>query len=192
MIETRQQNTVERSHTNPGLTIELPWPPTANHYWRQVQGRMIISRKGRNYRTKIMAILAGLQLEPMDGPLMVEIEIYPPDRRRRDIDNVPKALLDALQYGGAYLDDSQIVILYLRRHDRVIEGKVHLRIQSCPAIMPHGVQLRTCLRCDSKFLSNGPANRICLPCHDADDQLPIREAALQAQRGVRRHNGEIM
>jgi hypothetical protein len=29
-------------------------------------------------------------------------DLAPPDRRRRDIDNVQKPLLDALQHGGAY------------------------------------------------------------------------------------------
>jgi hypothetical protein len=32
----------------------------------------------------------------------MSIIVHPPDRRRRDIDNVQKALLDALQHGGAY------------------------------------------------------------------------------------------
>jgi len=26
------------------ITLDLPWPPTANRYWRNVQGRMVISR----------------------------------------------------------------------------------------------------------------------------------------------------
>lgn len=36
------------------------------------------------------------------------ISLYPPDRRKRDIDNVLKALLDALQHAGCYEDDSQL------------------------------------------------------------------------------------
>ncbi len=58
-----------------------------------------------------MAILAAMGVRPLVGRLAVEVEVFPPDNRRRDVDNVIKALLDALQHGGAYLDDSQIVRL---------------------------------------------------------------------------------
>ena len=36
------------------------------------------------------------------------ISLFPPDRRKRDLDNVLKALLDALQHAGCYDDDSQL------------------------------------------------------------------------------------
>ncbi len=36
------------------------------------------------------------------------ILVYPPDRRARDLDNLGKALLDALTKAGVYGDDSQI------------------------------------------------------------------------------------
>ena len=32
------------------ITLDLPWPPTANRYWRNVNGRMVLSRAGREYR----------------------------------------------------------------------------------------------------------------------------------------------
>jgi crossover junction endodeoxyribonuclease RusA len=50
--------------------------------------------------------------------------VHPPDRRRRDLDNILKALLDALQYGGAYQDDSQIDSLQVVRSKSVPGGKV--------------------------------------------------------------------
>ena len=44
-----------------------------------------------------------------------------PDRRRRDIDNVGKALLDALQHAGCFDDDEQIDVLHIERRT-VIKG----------------------------------------------------------------------
>lgn len=89
--------------------IILPWPPSVNSYWRSVKGRVLISAKGRDYRQQVQQQVqiqgAALKLE---SPLKVEIQAYRPDRRIRDIDNLPKATLDAMTHAGVYLDDSQI------------------------------------------------------------------------------------
>lgn len=53
----------------------------------------------------------------MAGPIDVRVKLVMPDRRRRDIANVLKALCDAMQYGGAYEDDSQIDRLLIERDD---------------------------------------------------------------------------
>ena len=39
-------------------------------------------------------------IKPLTGKLVVDVEVFPPDNRRRDIDNVQKALLDALEHGA--------------------------------------------------------------------------------------------
>jgi len=57
------------------------------------------------------------------------MDIHPPDSRRRDLDNVQKALLDALGRGGAYLDDSQIVRLVAEKRAVVPGGKAIVRIE---------------------------------------------------------------
>ena len=58
----------------------------------------------------------------------MHVEVYPPDRRRRDIDNVQKALLDALEHGRAYRDDSQIVRLAIERREPIRGGRTIVRI----------------------------------------------------------------
>jgi Holliday junction resolvase RusA-like endonuclease len=88
--------------------FELPWPPSINHYYRNVRGRIIISKEGRQYRERIGHLLAASNAKIVDGPIAMGIDFYPPDSRRRDLDNVQKALWDALQHGGLYRDDSQI------------------------------------------------------------------------------------
>ena len=111
------------------VEFELPYPPSVNHYWRRVGARTLISRGGRAFREAVCAILAACGVRPLAGPLEVEIVVYPPDRRRRDIDNVQKALLDALQHGGAYGDDSQIVRLSIEKGEPVEGGKTIVRIK---------------------------------------------------------------
>ncbi len=108
--------------------VELPYPPSINHYWRRVGSRTLISREGRRFRERVVAILT-FRDGPMAGPLKVDLEVYPPDKRRRDIDNVQKALLDALQHGGVYLDDSQIIDLHTRKRDPIPGGCVRVSIE---------------------------------------------------------------
>lgn len=89
--------------------IRLPWPPSVNRYWRSVNGRAILSAEGRNYR----ALLEGLALTcrwPKFGErrVSVRVEAHPPDKRRRDLDNLPKAIFDGLTHCGVWADDSQI------------------------------------------------------------------------------------
>jgi crossover junction endodeoxyribonuclease RusA len=110
------------------IEFELPYPPSVNHYFRMVRGRMLISREGRLFRQRVCAILAASGVRAMAGPLALQIEVYPPDNRRRDIDNVQKALLDAMQHGGAYGDDSQIVRLAIEKRQPVEGGGTIVRI----------------------------------------------------------------
>lgn len=110
------------------LEIELPYPPSINHYWRRVGYRTILSRGGRAFRRAVYAVLAAQGVRPLAGRLAVEIDMYPPDCRRRDIDNILKSLLDALQHGGAYFDDSQVVRLVIVKQKPVTGGKIVIRI----------------------------------------------------------------
>lgn len=111
------------------VTFALPWPPSVNHYYRRVGPRTLISREGREFRRRVGRILAAHRLPPATGRLAVTVEVYPPDRRRRDIDNLLKAVLDACQHGGAFPDDSRIVWLLIYRSRAVPGGRVIVTIR---------------------------------------------------------------
>lgn len=112
------------------MTLTLPIPPSMNRYWRSIdRGRVIISKEGREYRERVIALCRGCKR--LTGPLWVRIEFYPPDKRRRDLDNLLKPLLDALAYGGVYEDDSQIDRLEISRcFDDRHKGEVLVNVQS--------------------------------------------------------------
>lgn len=110
------------------IELELPFPPSVNHYYRRVGPRTLISREGRRFREEVCALLAAAGVKPLAGPIRVEIEVYPPDRRRRDIDNLQKGLIDALEHGGAYRDDSQIVRLSIEKRECIPAGRTIVRI----------------------------------------------------------------
>lgn len=51
---------------------------------------------------------------------------------------------------------------------------------------------RTCLKCGKLFDSAGPGNRICKRCAQVNARIPITEEQLQKERGVKRHNGDVI
>ena len=98
------------------ISLTLPYPPSANTYYRNVRGRTLISKRGREYRTAVGIIALGESLTALTGPLELIVDLFPPDRRRRDLDNSQKGLWDAMQHAGCFEDDCQIVRAVLEKH----------------------------------------------------------------------------
>jgi crossover junction endodeoxyribonuclease RusA len=108
------------------IACMLPWPPTVNTYWRNIKGRTIISERGRLYRLKVQQQFVGA--EPMMGRLAIKIAAYPPDKRRRDLDNILKALLDSLTFSQVIEDDSQFDFISVARRNVITDGAVRITI----------------------------------------------------------------
>lgn len=62
--------------------------------------------------------------------IALEMDIYPPDKRKRDIDNGIKPTLDALQKAGVYDDDNQIARLLVTRMVIIPQGQIIVRIKA--------------------------------------------------------------
>lgn len=117
------------------VKFTLPYPPSINHYWRHFRGRTVISREGRKFRQNVCALLAGgngPRKPPTGGRIALAMDAFPPDRRRRDLDNIQKPVLDALQHAGIYLDDSQIDLLVTRRCKTTVPPRVEIQISELP------------------------------------------------------------
>ena len=98
------------------IVLALPFPPSVNGYWRNINGRTLISAKGRAYKRAIARLVKwNHAAKKLQGRLAVLVILHPPDKRKRDIDNSMKALLDSMQAAGVYLDDSQIDRLVIER-----------------------------------------------------------------------------
>lgn len=115
------------------VILTLPWPPTVNTYYRHVGPRVLISKDGRKYRENVKnSVFAHRPLNLWDtltGRLSVEIVANPPDRRKRDLDNLLKGLLDSLQHAGIYQDDSQIDKLSIKRSAVSPGGSIYVRLE---------------------------------------------------------------
>lgn len=113
------------------MILTLPYPPSANRYWRHFRGRVVKSDEARAYQATAgwEAKVAGAELHT--GSVAVELRIYRP-QRRGDLDNRIKVLLDALQ-GVVYGDDSQVVELHAYLADDKSNPRVEVRVTQCPA-----------------------------------------------------------
>lgn len=103
------------------LVLNLPYPPSMNQYWRNVRGRTLISQKGRAFKIDVQGAVVTQHpgLRPIAGPVSVILDVTPPDRRRRDIDNLIKPTLDALTSAGVWSDDSQVIRLEIAWTGRI-------------------------------------------------------------------------
>ena len=109
--------------------FELPWPPSVNHYYRHIGPRVLISKDGRKYRENVVARLASENISKFTTPVALHIELYPPDYRRRDVDNSLKCLLDTFTHGGLYDDDSLIhKLTVIKREPMPPDGMAYIRI----------------------------------------------------------------
>ncbi|WP_413506707.1 RusA family crossover junction endodeoxyribonuclease [Serratia proteamaculans] len=119
------------------MILTLPFPPSVNTYWRSpnsgpLKGRHLISVKGRDYRTNALAcVLEQLKRrpKPITENVFTTIVFYPPDRRRRDMDNFLKAPLDALTHAGVWKDDSQVRRMLLDWAEPEKGGRIEIRIE---------------------------------------------------------------
>lgn len=113
------------------MIIKLPFPPTVNTYYRNVNGRTLISRRGREFR-KLIQVLAMVERWPQFGKQRIRVTITanPPDRRRRDLDNLLKSTFDSLTHAGVWHDDCQIDDFRIIRGEAGKPGDLIMEIES--------------------------------------------------------------
>lgn len=118
------------------MKLVLPFPPSVNTYWRApnkgpLKGRHLISAAGRAFQSAACAAIID-QLRRLPKPstalAAVEIILYPPDARRRDIDNYTKGLFDALTHAGIWEDDSQVKRMLVEWGPVMEGGRVEITI----------------------------------------------------------------
>ena len=91
------------------IRLHLPYPPSINHYYVRTRRGMAIGKKGKAYREAVWwgcALKSGIT-KPLTGSLRIALKVMLPDRRMRDLDNIQKCLLDALEHAGVVANDNQ-------------------------------------------------------------------------------------
>lgn len=124
------------------FTLKLPYPPSNNHYKRKNKNFGKISKRtGKKIKLFVLEpetdryhrevwfrfrIQGGKKL--LSKTIRMEVLVYPPDRRKRDLDNVLKVLMDSLQKAEAYEDDFYIQELMLVRKEIIIGGELIVKL----------------------------------------------------------------
>ncbi len=111
------------------MTIELPWPPSVNRYWRKWRNRMVLSGDARDYREMVANLwMVNRWPKLQQQRVFLHSTAHPPCRRKRDLDNILKSLQDALEYSGVFLSDEQVDDLRVTRGEVVEGGKVIVKV----------------------------------------------------------------
>ncbi len=55
--------------------LDLPYPPSINHYFSYYQGRPVLSKDARSYRHQVRRIAISAGIKPFMGALAVRIDI---------------------------------------------------------------------------------------------------------------------
>ncbi len=119
------------------IVLYLPFPPTINSYYKMTrQGQRYLDASVRAFRQKVADTVneqaPGLKL---DCPLFMEVYLFMPDKRKRDVDNYMKGLLDALTEAGLWEDDSLVDQLHIYRGEIVKGGLVRIELSEGGPIM---------------------------------------------------------
>ena len=108
--------------------IELPiMACSVNKYYRSWQGRVLISKDGREFKKEVDLLLNNY--EKILGKIKLTLILHFKDKRKRDLDNYNKVLIDCLK-NKLFEDDDQIYQLYMEKHIGCGFNKISIDIES--------------------------------------------------------------
>lgn len=115
------------------VQLVLPYPPSANRLWRRWRGRTALAAAAVKYRRQVAGLWWEARQRAELAPIgrkscRVWMWAHPPDHRRRDLDNLIKPLLDALQWAGIMENDCQVRGLSIRWANVRPGGQVRVRL----------------------------------------------------------------
>ena len=100
---------------------------SVNKYYRSWQGRVLISKDGREFKKEVDLLLNNY--EKVLGKIKLTLILHFKDKRKRDLDNYNKVLIDCLK-NKLFEDDDQIYQLYMEKHIGCGFNKITIDIES--------------------------------------------------------------
>lgn len=114
------------------IRFDLDYPPSINHYYVRTKSGVAIGPRGKKYRSDAILMLHRFKNHfTRDARVSLTINVFPPDKRRRDLDNILKCCLDSLQHAKVFDDDNQVDMLTVIRREPIKHGKLSLWVCEC-------------------------------------------------------------
>lgn len=108
----------------------LPFPPSMNTYWRNFRGRTVMSKAGRQFREEVIQYVIDNDIPKFgDRKLKLTLILRPRDKRKIDIDNRIKAVLDALEHAGVFDNDFHVDHIEMIRGEPIKGGLLMVCIE---------------------------------------------------------------
>ena len=112
------------------MVITVPWPPSINFYYIRIRTRVILHKRVNEFRKEVCYLLNNIDGKfSSEDRLSIKITLNPPNKRKFDLDNRLKGLLDALEYAGIFPNDEQIDNLFVTRGSVIKNGSVLIEIK---------------------------------------------------------------
>jgi len=109
------------------LTLPYPINCTVNHLYIRTKKNVFVNKTAKNYK-EIVYYLCLKEKKFEEKKVIVEIDLHPPDKRKRDLDNILKIVLDALEFAKIINNDCQITKLCVTKKEVVTNGCLKLKI----------------------------------------------------------------
>jgi len=129
-----------RSDLEP-IRLTLPYPPTANLYWRHARGRTYRSKEAAMFIQQAGLIARQACAPQFTGNVSLSVCLFRP-AKRGDLDNSLKVLIDALR-GITYADDRQITEIHAYRDEdkhnpraEVVIAAASEKVAECGRVSP--------------------------------------------------------
>lgn len=90
------------------IRYELPYPPTANNLFTTAPGKRVKSREYKSWRLEAMQMIMAQGRRAIEGHVSISILVVRPDKRKRDVSNLIKAVEDVLVEMRVIRDDSLV------------------------------------------------------------------------------------
>ena len=98
---------------------------SVNKYYRSWKGRVLISKDGKEFKNELELHLTNYQ--KILGKIKLNIILHFKDKRKRDVDNYAKVLIDCLK-NKLFEDDDMIYKLYMEKHIGYGENKIEIYV----------------------------------------------------------------
>ncbi len=111
------------------FTFTVPGQPVPKGRPRKGKHGFYTPQRTRDAERTIGSYALSATPSPLTEPLRVELAFYVKDKRRSDVDNFAKCVLDSCN-GIVWRDDSQIVFLAVEKHVDAEDPRTEIRVET--------------------------------------------------------------